>query len=188
MYSPSPIGSHPGWTWPYGDFFIPQYADLWQRDFPLLKSLGANTIRVYGWNNELDHGYFLDTAHRAGLKVIVTFGLGNAWQNPVHEEWQRQQHLGRFTWQFRKYLNHPALLAWSFGEQMNLPSNGFLQAFNDAYQCGWNQGVSPREHRAQRCIGCALVALLCACTHACSFSLCCPPCLSRTTTWILAGA
>jgi hypothetical protein len=91
IYSPSPIGSHPSWTWPYGDFFIPQYANLWSRDFPLLKALGANTIRIIGWNNELDHGYFLDQAHRAGLKVIVTFAMGNAWQNPVHEEWQRQQ-------------------------------------------------------------------------------------------------
>lgn len=44
-------------------------------------------------------------------------------------------------WQFRKYLNHPALLAWSFGEQLNLPGNGYLQAFSDAFQCGWNGGV-----------------------------------------------
>src|SRR5690606_26784776 len=53
MYSPSPIGSHPSWTWPHGDFFIPQYQNLWARDFPLLQALGANTIRIANWNNEL---------------------------------------------------------------------------------------------------------------------------------------
>jgi hypothetical protein len=91
MYSPSPIGSHPGWTWPHGDFFIPQYKNLWARDFPLLQALGANTLRIANWNNDLDHGYFLDQAHRAGLKVIVTFNMGNVGQSPVHEEWQMQQ-------------------------------------------------------------------------------------------------
>lgn len=137
IYSPSPIGSHPAWTWPHGDYFIPQYENLWARDFPLLQALGANTIRIANWNNELDHGYFLDRAHAAGLKVIVTFNMGNVWQSPVHEDWQLQQHLGAFTWQFQRYLNHPALLGWTFGEQLNLPANGFLQAFNDKHQCGW---------------------------------------------------
>jgi hypothetical protein len=91
IYSPSPMGSHPAWTWPHGDFFIPQYQNLWDRDFPMLQNLGANTIRISGWNNDLDHGYFLDKAHQAGLKVIVTFNLGNVWQSPVGEEWQLQQ-------------------------------------------------------------------------------------------------
>jgi len=138
IYSPSPIGSHPQWSWPYGDFFIPQYSDLWLRDFPLLKSLGANTIRVYGWNNDLDHGYFLDKAHEARLKVLVTFSLGNAQQSPVGQQWQREDHLGAFMAQFRKYRGHPALLGWTFGEGMNLPANGYLQAFSDAHGCGWN--------------------------------------------------
>lgn len=52
--------------------------------------MGANTIRISGWNNDLDHGFFLDEAHRWGLKVLVTFGLGNVWQSPVQEEWQMQ--------------------------------------------------------------------------------------------------
>ncbi len=171
MYSPSPIGYHPAWTWPHGDFFIPQYQNLWARDFPLLQALGANTIRIANWNNDLDHGYFLDQAHQAGLKVIVTFNLGNVWQSPIGEEWQQQQvsdvlsssrerlacfvrshcasvlflsllqHLGRFIWQFERYLNHPALLAWTFGEQLNLPANGFMQAIADKHQCGWNAAV-----------------------------------------------
>ena len=184
MYSPSPIGYHPAWTWPHGDFFIPQYQNLWARDFPLLQAMGANTIRIANWNNDLDHGYFLDMAHRAGLKVIVTFNLGNVWQSPVGEDWQQQQvrrtrrrrsvfaslwrcgfvlivllvsvflvfppqHLGRFIWQFERYLNHPALLAWTFGEQLNLPANGFMQAFADKHQCGWNGAVRRNNKRRQ---------------------------------------
>lgn len=102
MYSPSPMGSHPVWTWPHGDFFLPQYSDLWARDFPILRALGANTIRVSGWNNELDHGYFLDQAHQSHLKVIVTFHMGNVWENPVASEWQRQGVRGKLLAHYRE--------------------------------------------------------------------------------------
>jgi hypothetical protein len=37
-----------------------------------------------------------------------------------------------------RYLNHPALLGWVFGEGLNLPANGYLDQFNQKHQCGWN--------------------------------------------------
>jgi hypothetical protein len=149
IYSPSPIGSHPSWTWPHGDFFLPAYSNLWARDLPLLVALGANTLRIQSWNPALDHGYFLDTVHSYGLKVIVTHALGNAWSKPVKEAWQRESHLGEFVWQFEKYLDHPALLGWTFGEMMNLPAMGYLAAFSDVGSCGWNGNVSVESRVAE---------------------------------------
>jgi hypothetical protein len=68
-YSPVPRGGDARLKWPYGDYFAPGFSELWERDFPLLSSMGANTLRVYHWLRDQDHTSFLDTAHRYGLKV-----------------------------------------------------------------------------------------------------------------------
>ncbi len=69
-YSPAPIGSNPLYQKPYGDYFTPVYAPLWHRDFPLMKLMGVNTVRIYGWNTSVDaseHLLFLNTLHEVGL-------------------------------------------------------------------------------------------------------------------------
>lgn len=40
-------------------------------DLRIMKSLGANTVRLYGDDPRLDHGKFLDEAMREGVQVIV---------------------------------------------------------------------------------------------------------------------
>ena len=142
-YNPSQLGTAPAWTPPWGDYLRPEFRDLWERDFPLMKEMGINTIRVWQWDNAQDHGYFLDTAHDYGLKVIVTFYTGNSGQFPVQLDWQRQQILGTFRWQVERYAHHPALLAWSFGAELNAPWNNYLQAFSNAFGCGWSGATAP---------------------------------------------
>ena len=44
---------------------------MWKRDFALIKAMGANTVRLYGWNATHDHKAFLDAAHDHGLMLIV---------------------------------------------------------------------------------------------------------------------
>ena len=141
-YNPASLGTAPAWTPPWGDYLQPQYADVWERDFPVMKAMGVNTVRVWQWNNDVDHGSFLDSAFRHGLKVIVTFYVGSG-QFPVQLDWQRQQLLGTFRWQVQRYLHHPALLAWSFGAEMNAPWNNFLPAFSNAFGCGWSGATAP---------------------------------------------
>ena len=142
-YNPASLGSAPAWTPPWGDYLRPEFRDVWERDFPLIKEMGVNTIRVWQWDNNQDHGYFLDTAFDYGLKVIVTFYIGNSGQFPVQLDWQRQQTLGAFRWQVSRYLHHPALLAWSFGAEINAPWNNYLQAFSNAFGCGWSGATAP---------------------------------------------
>lgn len=57
-YSPVPINESVYFS-PYGDYFTNDYSFLWLRDLPLIKAMGANILRVYGWLPENDHSDFL---------------------------------------------------------------------------------------------------------------------------------
>ena len=48
---------------------------MWKRDFALIKAMGANTVRLYGWNATHDHKAFLDAAHDHGLMLIVRLDM-----------------------------------------------------------------------------------------------------------------
>lgn len=139
-YSPAPIGINAAFSYPFGDYFTKEYSGLWRRDLPLLSAMGANALRIYGWNNTADHTAFLDYAHQMGMKVMVTFYLGTATDNPVDTVEQRQNITSMFVSQVERYAGHPAVLAWSFGNELNGAWNLYLQAFNRAGDCGWAAG------------------------------------------------
>jgi len=86
-----------------------------QDQLPLLKGLGANTIRTYG-----DQGKaLLDQAQRLGLKVALGFWLehprrGFDYRNRVAVDAQ----LKRFEAFVLEHRNHPALLLWGIGNEV----------------------------------------------------------------------
>lgn len=57
------------------DFFGEASKPLWgqrgRADLQIIKSLGANTVRLYGNNPQSSHSSFLDEAHSAGLSVVA---------------------------------------------------------------------------------------------------------------------
>jgi hypothetical protein len=67
-YSPISIGDDPNWN--TRDYFADDAREFWFRDLGLIRRMGANVIRIYGWNNELDHTLFLDTVAAFDMKVI----------------------------------------------------------------------------------------------------------------------
>jgi len=140
-YSPVAIGESVSFD-PKGDYFTPDYAYIWQRDLPLIKAMGATTLRIYGWNSKLDHTAFLDAVEAAGLKVLVTYYLGDAKENPVHTVDQRNQIIIDFVEQVNRYRDHPAILMWSFGNELNGAWNGFAKQFSDAHSCWWQAGCA----------------------------------------------
>lgn len=71
-YSPIPINESVYFA-PYGDYFTPDYSFIWLRDLPLIRAMGANVVRTYGWQPDNDHTAFLDAAWNAGLYVMATF-------------------------------------------------------------------------------------------------------------------
>ena len=77
-YSPVPIGTAPGFV-PYGDYFIPYYANVWKPDVDNMRAAGINVIKLYAGNPDLNAGApgtagnwkaFLDYCYNGGNKPI----------------------------------------------------------------------------------------------------------------------
>ncbi len=99
-YSPTPVGGSANWS-PFGDWFTSTWHEIYERDLPKLRQMGANSIRVHCWyaleptqdnyrrvgvadfENETanDHTHFLDRAWNDGINpiyVLVTLPLEKA--------------------------------------------------------------------------------------------------------------
>ena len=117
---------------PYGDYFTAEYSFIWLRDLPLIKAMGANVVRTYGWQPQNDHSAFLDAVDNHGLYLMATYYLGDATESPVATADDRQALIDGFQHEVAKYALHPSLLFWSFGNELNGVWNGFLQALGSS--------------------------------------------------------
>ncbi|WP_299780214.1 glycoside hydrolase family 2 TIM barrel-domain containing protein [uncultured Formosa sp.] len=101
--------------------------------FKALAEIGGNTVRVYDTTNI---ARVLDEAQHYNLAVIVDIPLpiyGKSY-NPYKEESycvQVQKDVKRFV---NTHKNHPALLIWNLGNELNYPlvtkKNNFINTFN----------------------------------------------------------
>ncbi len=124
-YAPIPIGIDPENNPPfYGDFFIPADSAIYGRDLPLLRHMGANTVRLWGWNNTANHTDFLDHAYNGGVKpiyVIVTFWIGFSVYPDICSQTARTQIKTDFRSMVSAHKNHSAVLMWAIGNELNAP-------------------------------------------------------------------
>jgi hypothetical protein len=115
--------------WPPGP--TDGFTRLWQRDFPLIKQMGVNTLRLYNANPTTraysivysnivplplgkNHTAFMDLAYSFGFRVIF----------PLYSDYGAFQNLP--VAQFKQFLRaqidevggHPALLMWQLGNEM----------------------------------------------------------------------
>mmetsp|Transcript_875 Transcript_875/g.1184 ORF Transcript_875/g.1184 Transcript_875/m.1184 type:complete len:611 (-) Transcript_875:166-1998(-) len=137
-YSPVPLGDDPLYGHPFGDYFTNEYTAFWVRDLPLLKAMGANSIRTYAWNTTRDHEEFLDMAYENGIKVLITYFLGSTQQTPISSVEDLERVAQDFAHQVGKYKHHPAILGWTFGNEINGGWNGFVYAITGIYNCSWD--------------------------------------------------
>jgi len=121
-----------------GDYFTADYAYMWARDLPMLRSVGVNTLRIYSWDMKADHTAFLDACSQHDMKVFITHAIGYARDNPVDTVAKQDAIVKGFADEVARYGDHPAILMWSFGNEMNGYWLGFLDQFNTVYQCNWN--------------------------------------------------
>jgi hypothetical protein len=124
VYSPTPIGEDPNVS-PYGDYFTAPYNALHNRDLPVLRTLGANTVRLYHWEKSADHFDFLDQAYNGGAAPIYV--IAGYWINegldidPASPANVRNQIKTDFQEMVAAHKDHPAILMWSVGQNLNLP-------------------------------------------------------------------
>lgn len=88
------------------------------RDFPLLRKMNANTIRVWG---EVLNESFLDDAYNDGIDPIyVVMGFWIECNEIYYGVDIRKKYIGNFTEYVKKYKDHPAVLMWAIGNENNL--------------------------------------------------------------------
>lgn len=105
-YQPAPVGEYPGQSFPYD-------TRLFERDFPLLNSMGSNTIRT--WTKVTP--VLMDYAARYGLKVNAGFWVDiNA---DLTSPSVRQNILNEFRQYVTEIKDYSSLLNWSIGNEQN---------------------------------------------------------------------
>jgi beta-galactosidase/beta-glucuronidase len=115
---PDPIGIDPETDPPY-DYLTSKYRPIYERDLPLLRQMGVNTIRLPGWTNDANHTDFLDKAYNNGDKpiyVIVTFRIDPTLYPDISTPVARAKIRADFRAMVAAYKNHPAVLIWSIGD------------------------------------------------------------------------
>ena len=88
------------------------------RDFPLLRRMGVNTIRTWG---EVQSEVFLDAAWNNGdhpIHVLMGFWI-NCGEN-YFDPTVRERYKDTFRAYVERYSDHPAVLAWGIGNENNL--------------------------------------------------------------------
>jgi hypothetical protein len=109
-YSPTPVGKSPatGYNW----WVDPE---TYLNDFPLIREMGANTIRTYGSNATREA---LDYAYVNGLYVIMGHWVNHYLDLSV--EANRRSEIEKYMTYVRAWKNHPAVLMWSFGNEVEM--------------------------------------------------------------------
>ncbi len=130
-YQPAPIGDNPSASAPYGDYFTANYSALTARDLPLMRDLGANVIRIYGWSETADHSAFLDACYNDGVDPIYV--LINRWIDP-NTNWNDAGAVSAIQQTFvqidQNLGAHPAVMGIVLGNEANIHNgNGNNAAF-----------------------------------------------------------
>jgi hypothetical protein len=131
-YAPNPIG-HSGEQAPNGDFFTTHWRAVYARDLPLMRDMGVNCVRVYGWSPAADHDDFLDLAWNGGhrpIHVLINRWIdpGTDWNSPAAVAALQGEWAGIAT----NAMHHPGTLGYVIGNELNgagwNPSLGSLWA------------------------------------------------------------
>ncbi|MCU0521705.1 MAG: hypothetical protein MUF84_13565 [Anaerolineae bacterium] len=120
-YAPTPIGDDPSYP-PHGDYFTSGYAAGYERDLALLRTMGANTVRLWGWQVNADHTGFLDAAYNGGVRPIYV--IASYWIEPgldLLDTTVRASIKAEFVQMVALHRSHPAILMWAIGNELNGP-------------------------------------------------------------------
>lgn len=107
---------------PVGKGWYPRYdwstdPDLYNIDFPLIKAMGGNTIRIYDPPNDVAA---MDAAYNNGIYVIMTLKVG---KKDFSDSNVRNDFKTTFLDMVNTWKDHPAILMWCLGNEQNYEWN-----------------------------------------------------------------
>ena len=158
-YSPVPIGTVPSAA-PYGDYFVPAYANVWKPDLDKIREAGVNVIKLYAGNPDLNAGApgtagnwknFLDYCYNGGNKpvyvvmfsyiqggVIAAGGMG------------LNDYIRQYTELVKSTVKHPAVFGYMIGNEIYDGVTGnatFWTNFGKLIDAANDAGLSQRSEK-----------------------------------------
>jgi hypothetical protein len=158
-YSPVPIGTFPGYV-PYGDYFIPYYANVWKPDLDNMRAAGINVIKLYAGNPDLNAGApgtagnwkaFLDYCYNGGNKPVYVVMFSYTQGDVIAQGGTGlNNYIRQYDELVKSTVTHPAVFGYLVGNEIfgGVTQNPqFWQNFgtliNAAQGAGLNQGQNP---------------------------------------------
>jgi hypothetical protein len=123
-YQPTPIG-----TWPSPEVRAFIYSDptILARDMALLRGMNVNTIRLWV---EPPNEVLLDTCYNGGvnpIRVIMGFWVPQGSDDDYADPALRASVEAGYRAYVNRYKNHPAVLGWGIGNEVNLVYKGDMR-------------------------------------------------------------
>ncbi len=131
-YSPTRAGSRIDLDSPtsYNVFADTQ---TWLNDFPLLKAMGVNTLRLSHAVNATQG--FLDAAQQNGFHVVMGYSVNDRW-NAADASTQAVVK-AQVRAMVSAWKDHPAVLMWSIGNEETGPQLPAIGALSDSGRLSW---------------------------------------------------
>ncbi len=112
-YSPTPVGSG------YSSYRWSKDPSMYKLDFPLITQMGANTIRIY---RPPEDSKAMDSAYDNGLYIIMDYPVEHG--SDVSNTQLRETIKDGVRDMVREWKDHPALLMWCIGNEINVHLGG----------------------------------------------------------------
>jgi hypothetical protein len=158
-YSPVPIGTAPGFI-PYGDYFIPFYANVWKPDLDKIREAGVNVIKLYAGNPDLNAGApgtagnwknFLDYCYNGGNRPVYVVMFSYTQGGVIAQGGTGlNDYIRQYDKLVKSTVKHPAVFGYMIGNEIFDGVTGnpqFWQNFgtliNAAQGAGLSQGENP---------------------------------------------
>src|ERR1051326_3141343 len=127
-YAPVPIGVAPGDGLPYGDYFVPAYANVWKPDIDKMRQAGINVIKLYAGDPDRNAGApgsggnwkdFLDYCYNAGTRPIYVVMFSYT-QGPVIEAGESglDNYIRDYDRLVKSTVRHPAVFGYMIGNEI----------------------------------------------------------------------
>jgi len=158
-YSPVPIGTAPG-NVPYGDYFVSDYANVWQPDIDNIRQAGINVIKLYAGNPDLNAGnpasggnwkQFLDYCYNGGTNPVYVVMFSYTQGGVIAQGGDGlNDYIRQYSEMVKSTVTHPAVFGYIIGNEIfdGVTSNSqfwinFGMLINAAQGAGLSQGQNP---------------------------------------------